>query len=264
MRGSNQDYDDWATLAEDRSWSHAEMAQYMRKHQTLEPIDESITNRSTMPYVGEHHGTSGPVRTSFNDWMLPIDEDIIKAADEVTGFSKKPMDPWSGDHIGFYNTLGVVCRSGPNRGKRSYAARGYLEPALNRPNLKVLCEALASNVVLDGTTAKGVIFTHGGSQHTINAKREVILTSGVFQSPQVLELSGIGNPDILKAAGIECKVELPGVGENLQDHSLSVTCHLLSPGNMSLDAVYDPEVMASAQQTLMEKQGGLVRTALSV
>jgi hypothetical protein len=60
-----------------------------------------------MPFVGEYHGTSGPVRTSFNDWMLPLDADIIKACDEVTGMTKKPKDPWSGDHIGFYNTLGT-------------------------------------------------------------------------------------------------------------------------------------------------------------
>ena len=60
-----------------------------------------------MPYVGEHHGTSGPVRTSFNDWLLPLEDDIIKACDEVTGMTEKPVDPWSGDHIGFYRTLGT-------------------------------------------------------------------------------------------------------------------------------------------------------------
>lgn len=60
----------------------------------------------------------------FNPWQLPIEEDFIKACDEVTGYDKKPTDPWSGDHIGFFNTLGVVCRTGPNKGKRSYAARG--------------------------------------------------------------------------------------------------------------------------------------------
>jgi hypothetical protein len=138
VRGSTQDYDDWAALAEDQSWSHAEMINYMRKHQTLEPIDESITEvkrlsplanahgllekltakqHGTMPFVREYHGTSGPVRTSFNDWRLPLDADIIKACDEVTGMTKKPKDPWSGDHIGFYNTLGkdngfTHCESG--------------------------------------------------------------------------------------------------------------------------------------------------------
>lgn len=102
VRGSDADYDDWAALTDDPDWSSTNMKQYMRKHQTLEPIDPAVTDSSTMPFVGEHHGTSGPVRTSFNDSLLPIEDDIIKAADEAAGLTKKPMDPWSGDHIGFY------------------------------------------------------------------------------------------------------------------------------------------------------------------
>lgn len=85
VRGSTEDYDDWAVIADDPSWSGENMKQYMRKHQTLEPIDDSVTDRSTMPFVGENHGTSGPVRTSFNHWKLPIEDDVIKACDEVTG-----------------------------------------------------------------------------------------------------------------------------------------------------------------------------------
>lgn len=108
VRGSLQDYDDWAIIAGDDSWNAEHMMTYMRKHQTLEPIADHVTDRSTMPFVGEHHGMSGPARTSFNDWRLPIEDDFIKACDEATGMSKKPVDPWSGDHIGFYNTLGYV------------------------------------------------------------------------------------------------------------------------------------------------------------
>lgn len=101
VRGSDADYDDWAAIAEDKGWDSKTMKQYMRKHQYLEPIGEKVTDRSTMPFVGENHGTSGPIHTSFNEWRLPIEDDIVKAADEVTGFNKKPLDPWSGDHIGF-------------------------------------------------------------------------------------------------------------------------------------------------------------------
>lgn len=95
VRGSDQDYDDWAVLADDPSWSSQKMKQYMLKHQTLEPIEDSVTDRSTMPFVGENHGTSGPVRTSFNDWFLPIGDTVIKGCEEATGFDKKPTDPWS-------------------------------------------------------------------------------------------------------------------------------------------------------------------------
>jgi choline dehydrogenase-like flavoprotein len=232
------------------------MTRYMRKHQTLEPIPDSVTDRSTMPYVGEHHGTEGPVRTSFNDFQLPIEADIIKGCDEVTGFNKKPMDPWSGDHIGFYNTLGTVVRSGPNKGKRSYAARGYFEANKARPNLKVLCEALVNKVVLDGTTATGVSFTFNGTSHEVKTKREVIVCGGTVQSPQILELSGIGDPKVLKAAGVKCLVELPGVGNNFQDHVLGVLSYQLKPGNMSLDGLYQPQVMEAAMKSLMEGGAG--------
>lgn len=77
VRGSLQDYDDWAELAEDDSWSSANMMRYMRKHEKIEPIDDRVTDRTALPFVGEHHGTSGPIRTSFNDNGLAIDIDIL-------------------------------------------------------------------------------------------------------------------------------------------------------------------------------------------
>lgn len=100
MRGSSQDYDDWAIIAEDESWDAKNVNQYMKKHQTLEPIPDHVVDRATMPFVGDNHGTSGPARTSFNHSFLPIEHDFIKACDEVTGYKKKPTDPWSGDHLG--------------------------------------------------------------------------------------------------------------------------------------------------------------------
>lgn len=209
-----------------------------------------------MPFVGENHGTSGPVKTSFNDYILPIENDVIKACDEVAGLTKKPSDPWSGDHIGFYNTLGTVVRTGPDRGKRSYAARSYLGMSRGRPNLKVLCEALVARIDLEGNTAKGVTFSHKGAQHSVSVEREVILCGGVINSPQVLELSGIGDPEVLRAAGVECKVELPSVGNNFQDHLVSGAAYELTPGNLSSDAIWIPEVMAAAQKALAEAQAG--------
>lgn len=93
VRGSLQDYDDWAIIADDPSWGSETMQQYMRKHQTLDPVDEAVAHRSAIPFVGKNHGTSGPVHTSFNDSFLPIEDDFQKAFDEVTGISKKPIDP---------------------------------------------------------------------------------------------------------------------------------------------------------------------------
>lgn len=228
----------------------------MKKHQTLEPIDKSVTDRATMPYIGEHHGTTGPVRTSFNDFPLPITDDIIKVCDAVSGYDKKPTDPWSGDHIGFFNTLGTVIRTGPNKGKRSYSARGYYEANKDRPNLKVICEALVNRVILDGTKATGVKFSQCGATYEVMAKREVIVCGGTIQSPQILELSGIGDPEVLGAAGVECRVNLPGVGNNFQDHCISATGYQLTKGNMSLDGLYQKEVMEGAMKALTEQQSG--------
>ncbi|CEJ60689.1 hypothetical protein PMG11_09253 [Penicillium brasilianum] len=257
VRGSRQDYDDWAELVEDESWSADTMQQYMRKHQTLEPYDEAITDRSTMPFVGEFHGTSGPVRTSFNDSILPIENDVIKACDEVTGFTKKPTDPWSGDHIGFYHTLGAIIRTGPNKGKRSYAARGYYEANKARPNLKVLCSTLVNKVVLDGNKATGVSISHDGKDFEVAAKREVIVCGGALKSPQILELSGIGDPEVLKAAGVECKVANPAVGANFQDHNITLAVYETQPGTVTLDTFYqNPEVMENAQKQYAETSSG--------
>ncbi|KAI7210035.1 GMC oxidoreductase [Hortaea werneckii] len=264
VRGSSQDYDDWAAITSDPGWSSSAMNQYMRKHQTLEPIDPAIVDRSTMPFVGEHHGTSGPVRTSFNDTIVPLENDIIKACDEVAGFDRKPTDPWSGDHIGFFNTLGAVARTGPNKGRRSYAARGYFEANALRPNLHVLCEATVTAVRLEGEEATGVHFRHAGVDHLVEVRREVVVSCGAIQSPQILELSGIGDPDVLAAAGVECKVVNKAVGANMQDPCMTGVEWQLQPGITTSDVMHNPEVMAALQKQYMETGGGPLSSIVSM
>lgn len=127
-----------------------------------------------------------------------------------------------------------------------------MRPILGRPNLKVLCEGLASKVLLDGTTATGVEFHHGGQKHQIKASREVILSGGVINSPQLLELSGIGDPEVLKAAGVECLVKNEQVGANFQDHVLGGMLYDLAPGVLSMDALHGEEYQ-KAQQALYDK-----------
>lgn len=130
--------------------------------------------------------------------------------------------------MGFYSSLGAVNRT-TDPGRRSYAATGYLRPNLNRRNLKVLTEALVTKVSLEGNKATGVEFTHNGQTGTVKAS-EVILSGGVINTPQILELSGIGDPEVLKAAGVECKVENKSVGANFQDHVLGGMLYDLAEG----------------------------------
>jgi choline dehydrogenase-like flavoprotein len=219
-------------------------------------VDESITDMTAYPFVGEHHGTDGPCKTSFNPTSLPIEDAVIKAADDACGFSTKPKDPWSGDHIGFYQTLGSVVRTGPDKGKRSYPTRGYFEPNAHRPNLKVICESLVHKVLLEGNKATGAEFSYGGKTYQVKANKEVIVSAGAVKSPQILELSGIGDPEVLKAAGVEVKIENKGIGANLQDHATSGTNHWLVPGELSASILAHPDALHAAQVELMTKQSG--------
>ncbi|OAL31624.1 hypothetical protein AYO20_08167 [Fonsecaea nubica] len=256
VRGSKNDYEGWKSMG-NPGWGWEDMLPYFKKHQTL---DDSARHSDPqfMPIAGgdKYHGSSGPVHTSFNDWYMPLEVEFAEAAYAVTGTKKTINDAWSGDHLGFYSSLGAVNRS-DDPGKRSYAATGYLRPNLRRPNLKVLTEAQATKIVLDGDTAKGVEFVHKGQKYSVDATREVILSAGVIQSPQLLELSGIGDPEVLRAAGVECVVENKGVGANFQDHVLGGLLFDLKPGIDSMDALHGEEFMKAQQDVYQNSQKGL-------
>ena len=119
----------------------------------------------------------------------------------------------------------------PDKRERSYSATAYYKPNSGRKNLHLLTEAFVQEVILeeeDGQwVAKGVRFIHGGEGCTVSTEGEVIICAGSVQSPQLLELSGIGSPEVLKAAGIDVKVDNPAVGENLQEHMSTATPFLV-------------------------------------
>lgn len=237
-----------------KGWGWNGLAPYFRKHQTLDKTDNKSGNPQYMPAAGgdEFHGSDGPIHVSFNDWTSPFEEDFVKAAYEVSGTKNTLHDAWSGDHMGFYSSLGAVNRT-DDPGRRSYAATGYLRPNLKRPNLKVLTEAQATKVTgIANGTADGVDFVHKGQKYTIAAKKEVVLSAGVIQTPQLLELSGIGDPEVLRSAGVECLVQNKGVGANFQDHVLGGLLYDLKPGVPSLDAMHGAD-FAKLQQEVYEK-----------
>jgi choline dehydrogenase-like flavoprotein len=159
--------------------------------------------------------------------------------------------------MGFYSSLGAVDRTN-DVGRRSYAATGYLRPNLSRPNLKVLTEALATKITLDGDTATGVEFQKDGQKYSVKASKEVILSGGVINSPQLLELSGIGDPEILKAAGVECKIENKRVGANFQDHVLGGMLYDLKDGVISMDSMHKDEYAAQQQEQYEKNRNGLL------
>jgi choline dehydrogenase-like flavoprotein len=252
VRGSRQDYDGWASLG-NKNWGWDDLIPYFRKHQTLDLPKSQHPNPQFMPHAAKekYHGTNGPIHTSFNDHYMPMEEDFCKAAYEVGGTENNLVDAWGGDHLGFYSSLGAVDRTG-DKGKRSYAATGYLRPNLGRPNLKVLTESQATRILLEDNIALGVEFVHKGKIHRIKASHEVVLSSGVIQTPQLLELSGIGDPEVLEKAGVKCVVENKSVGANFQDHVLGGMLFDLANGVKSLDALHD-EDYAKVQQSIYEE-----------
>lgn len=259
VRGSKADYDGWAALG-NPGWSWEELLPYFRKHQTLDAPTSVKEGQDVkfMPLAAreKYHGDSGPIHTSFNDFYMPIEEDFVKAAYEVGGTENTLEDAWGGDHMGFYSSLGAVDRTN-DKGNRSYAATGYLRPNLKRPNLKVLTEAHAAKILLSGDEATGVEFLHGGQTYKVEASKEVVLSAGVIQTPQLLELSGIGDPDVLKGAGVECVVENKSVGANFQDHVLGGMLFDLAPGVMSMDALHGEEYRKQQQEIYENTQNGL-------
>jgi choline dehydrogenase-like flavoprotein len=154
------------------------------------------------------HGFTGQIHTSKTDAQIPFEEAFMKALTHVAGVETVP-DPATGTHAGFFSSLSAVDRTA-NKGTRSYAASGYLNPSLDRSGLRVLTDALATRLVTtqgsDGISVEGAEFMHKGKLYAIRSKREIILSTGVFKSPQILELFGIG--DSKRLASIVSKEEL--------------------------------------------------------
>ncbi|SLM40510.1 aryl-alcohol dehydrogenase protein [Lasallia pustulata] len=163
VRGSTADYDDWATLGEDQSWSASNLALYLRKPQTLDPMDTNIKERGFMPLVEAFHGTERPTCTSFNEWGVPFEDKFMNACDEVAGMKQRPKDTWSCDHIGFYLRWGQWT-------------------VLNKRAQEAMQQVATWPLILDeNKTAIGAMFTHVGGTHEVHAMREIVVSAGCRQ-----------------------------------------------------------------------------------
>jgi choline dehydrogenase len=198
VRGQRQDYDHWAQLG-NRGWSW----------QDVLPVFKGI--ESYNGGTDEVRGRSGPVKINDIDESGPLYDSLFAAAESI-GIPRNP-DYNSGEQEGIAMTQGSI-----DRGRRMSTARVYLEPARARLNLRVETGASAQCLLFDGKRCVGVRYNVHGQQREARATREVVVSAGSINSPQLLELSGVGQPERLKAAGIEVRHELKGVGENLRDH----------------------------------------------
>jgi 4-pyridoxate dehydrogenase len=211
VRGHRGDYERWADAGL-TIWSYAHVLPYFRRQECWERG------------VSTYRGGDGPLTTRLTRYADPLVE-AYRAAGEAAGH---PLtDDYNGaQQEGFGRSQQTI-----REGRRCSAAVAYLRPALARPNLAVEVEALATRILFDGNRAAGVDYLKGGERLTARAEREVILAGGVINSPQLLMLSGIGDPEALDKQGITVKARLPGVGCNLQDHvSVTVAYARKEPG----------------------------------
>src|SRR5918992_533924 len=198
VRGDPLEYDHWENLG-NPGWGLSGVLPYLKRMEQYALGDP------------EFRGTEGPMYITRYKDRDPLSEGFIAA-------SQQAGVPGTIDYNGpVFEGVGYL-QHNVCRGRRRHAADNYLLPAMKRANLTVESEALAQRVVLEGRKAVGVVYRKGGEQRTVRARREVLLAAGAIQSPQVLELSGIGQGAVLKLAGIDVLHELPGVGENLRDH----------------------------------------------
>jgi len=203
MRGQSRDYDEWARLAGDDSWSWKNVFPVFKKSE-------------------DHYGGNSEIHGGGGEWRVEeqrLEWEILNAwrnAAEQSGIAKI-ADFNGGDNLG-----SARFQVNQRRGVRWNATKAFLRPAMSRPNLTVVTEAHATRIRLetrDGQCrAAGIEFERRGELFFAEARLETLLASGAVNTPQLLQLSGIGPAALLKAHGIEVLHELPGVGENLQDH----------------------------------------------
>ena len=211
VRGHRGDYDRWARNG-CTGWSYAEVLPYFKRCETWERGENAW------------RGGRGPLSVIDSRNRDQLFEAWLGAAREADW-------PFTEDYNGKEQEGFGLGQWTIRNGRRCSAAVAFLRPALSRRNLTVEINALATRVILEGTRARGVEYTSAGRIHHVAAAREVLLAGGVFNSPQLLMLSGIGEAAHLREIGIQPKVNLPGVGRNLQDH-LTVDVHHLrrAPG----------------------------------
>jgi 4-pyridoxate dehydrogenase len=206
VRGHRGDYARWAASGLPE-WSYEKVLPYFRRQESWEG--------GANPW----RGGDGPLTTRFGRYDDPLNEAFVAAGREAG-------HPWTDDYNGAQQEGIGHIQSTIRDGRRCSAAVAYLRPAMRRPGLRVAVHAQASGVRFEGRRAVGIDYLQGGRAHQARARREVILAGGVINSPQLLMLSGIGDPEHLKEVGISPRVALKGVGQNLQDHMSSPAYYL--------------------------------------
>lgn len=198
VRGHARDYDRWGQAGL-RGWSYAHCLPYFRRAQNHELGPD------------EYRGGEGPLHVSAGKMANPLFQAWIEAGRQAGYPVTEDMNGYQQEGVGRMDMT-------THRGQRWSAAKAYLYPAMERPNVTVQSGVLTLRVIFEGRRAVGVEVARGSNSEILHCSREVIISAGAINSPQLLQLSGVGPADRLREVGIEVFHDLPGVGENLQDH----------------------------------------------
>lgn len=197
IRGQREDFDHWRQLG-NTGWSFDDVLPYFRKAEDQARGEDDL------------HGAGGPLSVSDVE-THPLCEAFITAAEQAGHPRNDDFNGTTQEGAGYYQ---LTARNG----RRCSTAKAYLKPALKRPNLKVVSQALATRILFEGRRAVGIEYRQHGQLFQARAAAEVVLCGGAFNSPQLLQLSGVGPGELLRAHGIEVRHEMRGVGADLQDH----------------------------------------------
>jgi choline dehydrogenase-like flavoprotein len=198
VRGNQEDYNEWAAL-DNEGWSFQDILPYFKKSEHHEVFD------------GIYHSQEGPLHVSFARHPSRLTKHFVEACVE------KGI-PYNEDYNGEMQLGASLLQYTIKNNKRQSTATAFLRPVMQRPNLTVRTNAWVKQILIEKDTAVGVELLTGKGTEKISCQKEVIVCAGAIKSPQLLLLSGIGDREMLRKAGIEAKIDLPGVGHNLQDH----------------------------------------------
>ena len=241
-RGNPRDYDGWAATG-CPGWSHADVLPYFKR-----PEDNER-------FHNDYHGSGGPLGVSDPVRPLPISAAFLRAAQQA-GLPYNPdFNGAAQEGCGYYQVTN-------RKARRCSAVVAFLQPAMARPNLTVRTRAFATRIVVENGRAVGVACSRRGKSEHVRAAREVIVSAGAIGSPKLLMLSGIGRGDDLRASGIDVVHDLPGVGQNLQDH-FDVYVVSECRGDFSYDKVKRPHrTLWAVLQYLLFRQGPIASTLI--
>ncbi|XP_038217331.1 glucose dehydrogenase [FAD, quinone] [Zerene cesonia] len=242
IRGSRHDYDEWAA-AGNEGWSYEEVLPYFMKSEDNKQVEEMDKG---------YHGTGGPLTVSQFPYHPPLSQSLLKAGEEL-GYQVRDLN---GEiHTGF-----SIAQTTNRNGSRLSVARAFLRPARRRPNLHVMLNATVTRVLINQTTRQAyaveVRNSFGGTE-VIFANNEIILSGGAVATPQILQLSGVGDPEVLARAGVPLVHKLPGVGQNLHNHVTHFLSFTMNDNNTA------PLNWATAMEYLLFRDGLMSGTGIS-